>query len=165
MNLTLLFLQSRDLEAFRRGIEADGGSFSFTSADMIELGEAYFRKYPDRAEGRNMEEVRLGYALVRIAIVEKITASLPAGRRERYRRFFEDVARAVAESDALVRDFGAAAFMEDYETLAGALTEVKTVIDEIPKGMIKERFVGGISNLFNILYILRMKKDRLARKD
>jgi hypothetical protein len=154
MNPTLLFLQSPDLEAFRRGIESEGGAFSFMSADMIDLGKAYFLKYPDRAEGRNMEEVRLGYTLVRIAIVEKIIACLPPPRRERYRRLFEDVGRAVEESEALVRDLGADAYIEDYETLAKALVEVKSAIDEIPKGMIKERFVGGISNLFNILYLL-----------
>jgi hypothetical protein len=36
------------------------------------------------------------------------------------------------------------------------LSALRAAIDEIPKGSIKERFVGGISHLYNVLYVVRL---------
>jgi len=45
--------------------------------------------------------------------------------------------------------------IEDYRTTVGRnLDGVRGLIDELPRGMIKERFVGGISKFYNELYLL-----------
>ena len=60
---------------------------------MIELGAAYFERFPDRTRDRNADEVRLGYALVRVAIIEKAVLAVDPARRDAYRTMFDDVVR------------------------------------------------------------------------
>jgi len=36
------------------------------------------------------------------------------------------------------------------------------MVGELPKGMIKERFLGGLSTLFNINYLLKIFIGRLV---
>jgi hypothetical protein len=152
-----IFLSAEDAGSFRRSIRALDGEFDFDSAAMIALGTAYFKKHPDRGHDRNMEEVRLGYELVRICAVEKMIRKIPADRRELYRTVLSNAAAvgpAVAELHASI---GAEGLAEDHAQLGAALDDIKRTIDEIPKGMIKERFVGGVTALFNILYVFRLK--------
>jgi len=162
--LAAVFLREKDLESFRNAVVALDGGFPFTSADMISLGEAYFKKYPDRTHDRNMEDVRLGYEIVRIAVIEKAVAGFDVFRKEAYRTILGDVAKVASTVAALYRSSGTASLSEDCGVLRSALETIKLTIDEIPKGMIKERFVGGISNLFNILYVLKMSIDRMEKE-
>lgn len=152
-----IFRSDQDLESFRRNLTALEGEFDFASPDMIALGDAYFERYPDRSVGRDTPAVLLGYALVRLCVIEKVVRELaPAGRRF-YRAALQDVtqvgplvtARRASESPDELR--------REAKAVAAALDAVKQTIEEIPKGMIRERFVGGISNLYNILYVVRMK--------
>jgi len=152
-----IFVRSKALEPFRAAILALDGDFPFAAPDMIALGQAYFEAFPDRTHDRNPEEVRLGYALVRVCIIEKTVLAVGPERRETYRTVFNDVARAGPALEPLIAGAGREALSRDCDALSAALEDIKAVIDEIPKGMVKERFVGGISNLFNILYVLRMK--------
>lgn len=159
-SLAEIFRREPDLPAFRRAVAALGGEFPFASADMIDLGNAYFERYPDRASDRNSEEVRVGYAVVRAAVIEKAVAGLDAGRRAAFREMLDDVARVGPAVAELAAAAGPGALAADIERLAAALAALKATMDEIPKGMVKERFVGGISNLFNILYVIRMKAPK-----
>ncbi len=153
-----IFARNSTAESFRAAVEALAGDFPFAAPDMIALGEAYFRAHPDRTHDRNPEEVRLGYALARVCIIEKTVRGIDPGRRAAYRAIFHDVSKASPLLEPLVAAAGGReALARDCEDLAAALDRIKATIDEIPKSMIKERFVGGISNLFNILYVLRMK--------
>lgn len=156
-SLAELFRRENDPESFRRAVVALGGDFPFGSADMIELGTAYFERYPDRARDRNAAEIRLGYAVARAALIEKAVLAVDPARRETYRAMLEDVAQVGPSVAALLAASGRDTVRTDHQALAAALAGLKATIDEIPKGMIKERFVGGISNLFNILYFLEMK--------
>jgi len=162
--LAAVFLREKDLESFRNAVTGLDGVFPFTSADMIALGEAYFEKYPDRTHGRRMDEVRLGYEIVRIAVIEKAVAGFDAVRKNAYRTILGDVAKVASTVAALRRSSGTAALAADGARLRSALEAIKATIDEIPKGMIKERFVGGISNLFNILYVFQMNVDRMEKE-
>jgi hypothetical protein len=162
--LAAIFLREKDLESFRNAVADLDGVFPFTSADMIALGEAYFKKYPDRTHDRNMEDVRLGYEIVRIAVIEKAVAGFDAVRKEAYRTILGDVANVASTIAALHRSSGTMSLSGDCVLLRSALETIKATIDEIPKGMIKERFVGGISNLFNILYVLKMSIDRMEKE-
>ncbi len=156
-SLADLFRRAPDPESFRSAVRALEGDFPFASADMIALGEAYFERYPDRSRDRNAAEVLIGYAAARVALVEKAVLAVPASRRGAYRAMLEDVGRVAPALEALAAADGRDALEADHEALKAALEGLKAVIDDIPKGLIKERFVGGISNLFNILYVIRLK--------
>jgi len=151
-----LFRQSQNLESFRRAVLKLEGRFPFASADMIELGRAYLERFPDREQDRNAEEVRLGYAIVRTAILEKAVLAVGPTRRDAYRAIFSDVNRIAPETEALVASAGRESILADHCALAAALAALKSAIEEIPKGMIRERFIGGISYFLNVLYVFKM---------
>ena len=159
-SLAEIFRRAPDLASFRRSVAALGGDFPFASADMIELGKAYFERFPDRVQDRNADEVRLGYAVVRTAVIEKAVLGLAPDRRAAFREMLDDVSRVGPTVEGLIGTAGSEALGADIERLSSVLADVRATIDEIPKGMIKERFIGGISNLFNILYVIRMKAPR-----
>jgi len=159
-SLTELFRREPDLASFRRAVAALGGDFPLSSADMIELGTAYFERFPDRVHDRNAEEVRFGYAIVRAAVIEKAILGLAPERRPAFREMLEDVSRVGPAVEGLLGCGRTVKKTTDIERLSAALAALQATIDEIPKGMIKERFIGGISNLFNILYVIRMKAPR-----
>jgi hypothetical protein len=152
-----IFLGAEDVASFRRSIGALEGRFDFDSGAMIVLGTAYFNKFPDRGQNRNMEQVRLGYELVRICAVEKMILELPAARKELYRRALGDAGAIGPAVDELRTSIGLDALAADHARLSAALDDIKRTIDEIPKGMIKERFVGGVTALYNILYLFKLK--------
>jgi hypothetical protein len=157
VSLVEIFRRGNDPESFRRAVIALGGDFPFASADMIELGAAYFERCPDRAQDRDAAEVLLGYAVTRVAIIEKALLAVDPARREAFRAMLNDVAQVGPRFEALRATTGRNVLGADHAALLAALNGLKGVIDEIPKGLIKERFVGGISNLFNILYVVQMK--------
>ena len=156
ISLAEIFRRGRDLEAFRRAVLELQGSFSFTTADMIDLGRAYLERFPDREQDRNAEEVRLGYAIVRTAMIEKAVLAVDPLRRNAYRSIFSNIDRLAAEAEALVDSAGLGVIQADHDALAAALARLRSAIEEIPKGMIRERFIGGISYFFNILYAFKM---------
>jgi len=55
----------------------------------------------------------------------------------------------------LVREAGLSEVWSHYEKLQKATEDIHHEVDSLPTGMIKERFVGGITNLFNVLYIIK----------
>ncbi len=157
VSLAELFRREKDPESFRLAVIALGGDFDFSSADMIALGEAYFERFPDRAQDRNAEEIRIGYAAARVAIIEKAVLAVDASRRAAYRAMLNDTAQVGPSVEALLAGSVPDALFADHGALTAALTALKTTIDEIPRGLVKERFVGGISNVFNILYLIKMR--------
>jgi hypothetical protein len=156
VSLADLFRREVDLESFRRAVAELGGRFPFATADMIDLGRAYLERFPDREQDRNAEEVRLGYALVRTAIIEKAVLAVDPARRQAYRTIFGDLDRLGPETAALVAASGRETVLADHAALTGTLAGLKTAIEGIPKGMIRERFIGGISYFFNILYVFKL---------
>ena len=155
-----IFDRAPEATSFRLEIRRLEGDFPFDAAAMIRLGEAYFRRFPDRSSGRDLEEVRLGYALVRACAVEKLVRGMSPDRRDAYRELFEDVGRAAGVVAARRSAAGPEGLAGDIEALAAGLAALKATVDEIPRGMIKERFMGGLSSLFNILYVLKMSAGR-----
>jgi hypothetical protein len=157
VSLAEIFRREPDLGSFRRAVLSLAGDFPFTNDDMIALGEAYFERFPDRAQDRNAAEVLLGYALVRVALIEKAVLAVDPGRRGAYRAMLNDVARVGPELEALRAVAEPSVLQADQASLQAALAGLKRGIDDLPKGLVKERFVGGISNLFNIMYVLQMR--------
>lgn len=152
-----VFLSAEDVTSFRESLRALNGEFDFDSPAMIALGTTYFQKHPDRSQNRDMDAVRLGYELVRICAVEKMVQTIPERRRELYRTALSDAASIGESADRLLESVGPAVLAEDHARLNASLDDIKSTINEIPKGMVKERFVGGITALHNMLYVFKLK--------
>ncbi|MBN1940447.1 MAG: hypothetical protein JW843_12740 [Candidatus Aminicenantes bacterium] len=138
--------------SFRTAVEAFGGDFPFDTAAMISLGEAYFRLFPDSARDRNRETVLIGYDLVRICVTERLLRALAPERREFFRAAFREPASAGMPAGR----FPAEALAADLASVEAEMSAIRIEIEGIPKGPIKERFVGGISQLCTVLYLVRM---------
>ena len=151
-----IYAAEENVASFASAVTALKGKFPFEAADMIALGELYFERFPDRAHGRNMDEVHTGYTLTRVCIIEKAVAPLSEKRRPIYRDILSGKISSAEKITEIITAIGRKDAASDYKVIAAALDNIKMSIDLIPKGMIKERYVGGISNLYNILYILKM---------
>jgi hypothetical protein len=125
---------------------------------MIALGRAYFEIHPDSAGGRDLEAVRIGYTIVRVCAIERAVRVLPPEGRDFYRLVFDRPARVRELIAARLgsRDDGAAERLRaELACIGEALDAIRAEIEVLPKGMIKERFVGGISLLTNGLYLVQ----------
>ncbi len=143
------------IDEFRDAVAATGGDFPFAADDMERLGEVYFIRYPDSSVERNMDNIRFGYRMVRICIMEKILDGLDGGARGPYREMLGDVARMEGLLEGLCRSHGSERVGRDIGMISRNLDGVKETIDSLPRGMIKERFVGGISSFYNNLYLVK----------
>ncbi len=156
-----IFRSTSDLESFRREIIALDGNFPFEEDDMIALGEWYFERYPDSFSNRNSSNVLFGYQIVRICILEKALAGFDQDVKQLVRKIFfsisavDDCVKKLHETSSIQVLSGI------YEKLSIAITNRKVMIDSIPVGMIKERYIGGITNFYNILYLFKSSIDRI----
>ena len=153
-----LFRRAGDLDAFRAAVTALEGDFAFAAPDLIALGEAYFERHPERSVGRDPASVLLGYALVRVCVAEKVVCGLMTpSARDFYRAVFQDVAQVGPRLEARLTAEDRLALRSEAAGVRAALDDIKRTMEEIPRGMIRERFIGGISNLYNILYVVGLK--------
>ena len=149
-----ILAQASGFEEFRNRILAMNGDFPFGPDDMLELGKVYFIRYPDTSDDRNLDNIRMGYRIVRVCILEKILIGIDEGHRVMVRSMLDDMLLMDNILDKLAGEVGIHG-IEDYRTTVGRnLDGVRGLIDELPRGMIKERFVGGISKFYNELYLL-----------
>ncbi len=148
-----IFERNPDPEAFRAAVEAFGGDFPFDTAAMISLGEAYFRRHPDSSHDRDRASVLIGYGLVRICATERLLRNLAPERRNFFRAAFHEPAQA----GALAGRIPAEALAADLVAVEAEMALIRLEIEGIPKGSIKERFVGGISQLCTVLYLVGMQ--------
>jgi hypothetical protein len=155
-----------DPRDFARAVREREGDFVFDAPAMIELGRAYFEIHPDSAADRDLEAVRIGYAAVRTCAVERMLQALPPEGQAFYRAAFEQPA-CIREliADRLGKGLSAAALRSEFASVQASLEAIRAEIELIPKGMIKERFVGGISLLTNGLYLVRIWLGRAASPD
>lgn len=148
---------------FRKNIIALKGNFPLDQEDMLRLGELYFRRYPDTYPDRVMENVHAGYRIVRICLVEKILEGIGELHRDAVRAMLEDFRLIDDSVTRLQREIG----IEELEGMAYIiecnLGRIRNVIDQLPKGMIKERFVGGISKFYNDAYLLKEAIAKMKR--
>jgi len=155
-----LFSRSPDPESFAAAVRKLGGDFPFDAAEMIGLGEAYFRRHPDSSHQRDAASVLIGYAAVRVCIIERIIRGLAPAGRDFFRSVFEDPSRVGRAAEAVAP----AALSADLAAVEAELSAIRRTIEEIPKGPVKERFIGGISHLFNVLYLVRLTEKNHARR-
>ena len=150
-----LFLEHEDVDAFRKAVIDTNGQFDFGRDDMLELGKVYFDRYPDCFSNRNCTHIQIGYQVTRICMVEIILNSLDSRFRKDYRQLFFNINSIEDTISRLVHEEGFGDVWSHFEKLQKATDDIRHEIDSLPTGMTKERFVGGITNLFNILYLIK----------
>ncbi|MBP7604466.1 MAG: hypothetical protein KBA15_11085 [Spirochaetes bacterium] len=158
-----LFRENADIEAFRQRVAALNGDFPFDRDDMIALGDVYFERYPDCFSNRNCQDVTLGYRMVRICVIEKLVRRCEPGSRAILRDLFGNAASLQAGIERLMRETGRQRALECHRMMEEELAAVQHVIDSLPVGMTKERFIGGVSYLHNALYLIKSAIDRAPR--
>ncbi|MBP6908878.1 MAG: hypothetical protein KBC18_00455 [Candidatus Saccharicenans sp.] len=164
LSLADLFRQNSDLEAFCQEVRKLDGSFNLTTSEMEALGQAYFELYPEKYVQRDLAEVRLGYQLARCCLLEKALAGLPDKIKNFFRQAFDQPESIARLMEDVHRPEEASLLASSFNRLQVSLDQLKSAIDELPKGMIKERFLGGISTLFNTRYLLNIFISRLSSK-
>jgi len=153
-----IFDRNPEPDAFRASVESLNGDFPFDTAAMIALGEAYFRRHPDSSHDRDRASVLIGYGLVRVCAVERILRNLSPSSRAFFRAVFKDPAKV----GPLAERFSKEILSADLAAVEAEMTGVRQEIEGIPKGPIKERFVGGISHLCTVLYLVRMQVKKMG---
>lgn len=160
-SLEELFLRQPDFSSFYEELLRLEGHFDLGREEMELLGQAYLEKYPEKYVQRNMEEVRLGYQLTRLCLLEKALENLSPEIKKFFRQAFADPASLPTEMEKFLKSGDRALLKSSYERLKISLEELKKTIAELPKGMIKERFLGGLTTLLNVCYLLEIHLSRL----
>lgn len=157
--LNEIFKKNAEPESFRKAIIELDGNFSFTTEDMLKLGEAYLQKYPDTSSNRNIENITVGYNIARICLIEKIIL----GFREKnfFREMFYNHALIDSIIVNLINKKNYDLLLNDYEIMELRLHGIQTEVDSLPSGIIKERFVGGITKIHNTLYLMKSALNQL----
>jgi len=155
-----IFRRAPDLESFRRAVVALNGDFAFDCDSLVRLGQAYLERYPDRLQNRNLDEVRVGYTLARICLVERLLRPVAETRRDLFRRLLIDTG---AQQNCLEELLGVTPrenLSREFRLISAELTASRQVLEDMPRGMVKERFMGGLSSLYSILYLLKTHLER-----
>ena len=150
-----LFSENTDIEAFRERVASLKGDFPFEKDDMTALGDVYFERFPDCFSNRNCQDVTLGYRIVRICIIEKLVNRCPAESIAPLRDIFYDVTALQPKVERLVRETGRERALDCHRAMEDELSAIQHIIDSLPVGMTKERFIGGISYIHNAMYLIK----------
>jgi len=157
-----LFTMSPDYESFKDSLIQLKGRFAFEVNDMIELGEAYFEKYPDNFNSSTAEEIHIGYRIARICLIEKIIKEIPQERKYYYRKMYYKSAEINNIVSHIINKYGKETVFDDYLLIITNLDMLYFKICSMPASMIKERYTGGISIFFNIAYLFKTAVKKYA---
>lgn len=155
-----IFRSTSDLESFLAGVQELGGDFPLTADELLALGQVYFERYPEKFVQRNLDEVRLGYQLTRVCLLEKALYGFPEEVKGFFRQAFERPEAASELLKTFRKSVDDEIIQRYFIKLQASLVEIKNTVDELPKGMIKERFLGGLSTLYNVVYLLKILINR-----
>ena len=105
---------AKDFNDFQNVIISLDGEFLFGPDDMMELGRVYFTRFPDSSVDRNMENIRVGYRIVRACILEKILQGIGSKHRFMVRDMLDNLLLMEDILKKLVTEIG----MEAFESIA-----------------------------------------------
>ncbi len=159
-----ILTESRNYEDFHKRILALRGDFPFDAGDMLDLGRVYFLQYPDTSDSRNMYNISMGYRIARVCILEKILIGIDESHRAMIHDMLDDMTLIDAILEQLYAEKGVKGIEEYRSIVSKNLDCVKSVIDDLPRGMIKERFIGGISKFFNEMYLVNNAIEQLKSR-
>ena len=158
--LTDLFNESQDLSSFEKSVIELNGDFNFDRNDMLSLGAAYLFKYPDRKKNRDSDEVRYGYRIARVCITEILIKDLPVTEQDYLRRGFKSPEALGKSLKKLIEKKGCDGCYELLDLLNTRIGLIHVTVNTLPKGLVRERFTGGISTSFNYLYLLKILLEK-----
>lgn len=159
MNISIsqMLRDNADADKFKEALSGKGGCFEFNTDAMIEFGETYCSLYPDSLTHSDSAGVVTGYRLVRICVVEILMNAIPVELHEFYRVMFADVHSINNIFSKVIAVAGIDRVREIHNSLDNIIKNIKTDIDMMPQSVSKERFIGGISVFFNILYLMKKR--------
>jgi len=146
---------TKDPELFRESLLEINGEFDFGIDSMVSLGEVYCELYPDSVSHMDSAQVQIGYRIVRISIVEVLLCGMESELKRRYREMFTKISTIKSNLDEIVLMLGIEETVKIHKKLDGKIKEIKTEIDLMESSVIKERFTGGITVFYNILYLMK----------
>lgn len=163
-NVAGLFSSCGSIDDFRNKVLLCDGDFGFDLEDMISLGNAYISQYPQCLDSTQycQELAYAGYTMVRICIVEKILCGLDPQAKNTFRDMISHIDRIEQSIASLVSSLGYETVCLQYTAVNEKLSVLQSMIEQIPRGIIKERFSGGISSILNIMYLIRMALQKAA---
>lgn len=151
--IATLFKEHSIIQDFKDALIALDSSFSFEREDILELGRAYCERYPESYSKRNTQNVQIGYFMARLCIVEKALADIPPDNRNAYRQIFYDMDCIENKINNLIQRCGCEQVAYEFVTITGKIKDLEALIDSLPRGMIKEKFIGGLSVIYNVIYL------------
>lgn len=151
--IATLFKENHAIQDFKEAVIALDSSFSLELNDLLEIGQAYCDRYPESYSKRNPQHVQIGYFMARICMIEKAMNGIRPEIKNVYRAIFYDL-NAIEEKIAdLINVNGCTQVHDDYLKITARIKTIEAIIDELPRGMIKEKFIGGLSVIYNITYL------------
>jgi hypothetical protein len=147
--------ETKDPESFREHLLKTDGNFDFGIDAMTSLGKVYCELYPDSVSHGDSAQVQIGYRIVRISIVEVILKNLDTELKRRYREMFTNISSIKDHMAEIVPMLGLEEAVRIHKELDSGIKTLKAEIDLMESSIIKERFTGGITVFYNILYLMK----------
>jgi len=157
MNYTVseILKDTKDPDLFRECLVKLNGEFDFSRDSMIRLGEVYCDLYPDSVSHTDSAQVQIGYRIVRISIVEVLVRNMDSELKRRYREMFTKITSINDHLAEIVSMLGFDEAVRIHKGIDQGIKELKIEIDRMENSIIKERFTGGITVFYNILYLMK----------
>jgi hypothetical protein len=149
-----IFKSRETLEEFREAVIALDSSFPLEKEDLLELGQAYCDRYPETYSKRNPQHVQIGYTMARICVIEKALDGTDPKIKKIYRSMFYTLNAIEEKIVGLIQVDGCEQVHGDYQRIFSRIKHIEGLIDELPRGMIKEKFIGGLSVIYNVVYLI-----------
>jgi len=142
-------------EMFRESLLKINGDFDFGIDSMVQLGEVYCELYPDSVSHTDSAQVQIGYRIVRISIIEVLVRDMDSELKRRYREMFTNISCIKDQLEEIVSILGIDEAVKIHKGVDARIKELKAEIDMMDSSIIKERFTGGITVFYNILYLMK----------
>jgi hypothetical protein len=147
--------ETKDPDLFRESLLKIDGEFDFGIDSMVNLGEVYCALYPDSVSHADSAQVQIGYRIVRISIIEVLVRDMDNELKRRYREMFSNISCIKDQLAEIVSMLGVDEAVKIHKGLDCGIKGLKTEIDLMESSIIKERFTGGITVFYNILYLMK----------
>lgn len=146
---------AKDPDLFRESLLKVNGEFDFGMESMVSLGEVYCELYPDSVSHGDSAQVQIGYRIVRISIVEVLVRNMDNELKRRYREMFTNISSIKEQMAEIVSTLGMDEAVRMHKEIDSRIKGLKVEIDHMESSIIKERFTGGITVFYNILYLMK----------
>jgi len=149
-----IFKSRKTLDEFREAVIALDSGFPLEKEDLLQIGQAYCDQYPESYSKRNPQHVQIGYTMARICVIEKALEGTRQEVKKIYRSMFYSLNAIEEKIIGLIQADGCEQVHGDYQRIIARIKHIEGLIDGLPRGMIKEKYVGGLSVIYNVVYLI-----------